>query len=250
MQPFFTLVRRELGSCYVSLIGYVIVAAVQFLLGLSFVIVLRALENKPFDVPVTEAFFNNGLFWLVMLLAPPIITMRTFALEKFSGTYETLMTTPVGDLQVVLSKFTGALIFFMSAWLPLLAYPFLLKRFSVDLSQVDTGAVGGTFAGIFLFGALYISLGCFASSLTRNQIIAAMIAFVLGLGLYLLSYLTFIIPGKGDWQAALLQHISMIEHMKDFTRGIVDTRQVVFYVSLTALFLFLTLKVVESRRWK
>ena len=250
MQPFFTLVRREVGICYLSLIGYVIVAAVQFLLGLSFVIVLQALENKPFDVPVTEAFFNNGLFWLVMLLAPPIITMRTFALEKFSGTYETLMTTPVGDLQVVLSKFTGALLFFMSAWLPLLAYPFLLKRFSVDLSQVDTGAVGGTFVGISLFGSLYISLGCFASSLTRNQIIAAMNAFVIGLGLYLLSYLTFIIPGKGDWQSTALQHVSMIEHMKDFTRGIVDTRQVVFYLSLTALFLFLTLKVVESRRWK
>lgn len=250
MQPFLTLVRRELGSCYVSLIGYVIVAAVQFLLGLSFVIVVRALDNKPFDVPVTEAFYNNGLFWLVMLLAPPIITMRTFALEKFSGTYETLMTAPVGDLQVVLSKFTGALLFFMSAWLPLLAYPLLLKRFSVDLMQVDTGALGGTFIGIFLFGALYISLGCFASSLTRNQIIAAMNAFVLGLGLFLIGYLTFIVPARPGWQSAVLTHVSMIEHMRDFTRGIVDTRQVVFYLSLTALFLFLTLKVVESRRWK
>lgn len=250
MQPFLTLVRRELGSCYVSLIGYVIVAAVQFLLGLSFVIVLQALVNKPFDVTVTEAFFNNGLFWLVMLLAPPIITMRTFALEKYSGTYETLMTAPVGDFQVVLAKFTGALCFFMSAWLPLLAYPFLLKRFSVDLSVVDTGAVGGTFIGIFLFGALYISLGCFASSLTRNQIIAAMLAIVIGLGLFLLSYLTFIIPPKPGWQSALLQHVSMIEHMKDFTRGTVDTRHAVYYLSLTGLFLFLTLKVVESRRWK
>jgi ABC-2 type transport system permease protein len=250
MQPFLTLVRRELGMCYVSLIGYVIVAAIQFLLGLSFVIVLRALVNKPFDVPVTEAFFNNGLFWLVMLLAPPIITMRTFAQEKSSGTYETLMTTPVGDAQVVLAKFTGALCFFMSAWLPLLAYPFLLKRFSVDLSQVDTGALGGTFLGIFLFGSLYIALGCFASSLTRNQIIAAMNAFVIGLGLFLLGYLTHILPPKPGWQSAVLQHVSMIEHMKDFTRGMVDTRQVVFYLSLTALFLFLTLKVVESRRWK
>jgi ABC-2 type transport system permease protein len=138
----------------------------------------------------------------------------------------------------------------MSAWLPLLAYPLLLKRFSVDLSQVDSGALGGTFIGIFLFGALYISVGCFASSLTRNQIIAAMNAFVLGLGLFLIGYLTFILPTRPGWQSALLAHVSMIEHMKDFTRGIVDTRQVVFYLSLTALFLFLTLKVVESRRWK
>ncbi|MEY4200356.1 MAG: hypothetical protein RLZZ265_2096, partial [Verrucomicrobiota bacterium] len=85
---------------------------------------------------------------------------------------------------------------------------------------------------------------------TRNQIIAAMNAIVLGLGLFLLGYLTHILPPKAGWQTALLQHISMIEHMKDFTRGMVDTRQVVFYLSLTALFLFLTLKVVESRRWK
>lgn len=236
--------------CYVSLIGYVIVAAMQFLLGLSFIIVLQALVNKPFDVPVTEAFFNNGLFWLVMLLAPPIITMRSFATEKSSGTYETLMTTPVGDAQVVLAKFTGALLFFMSAWLPLLAYPFLLKRFSVDLAQVDTGALGGTCVGIFLFGTLYTALGCFASSLTRNQIIAAMNAFVLGLGLFLLGYLTHILPPKPGWQSAILQHVSMVDHMKDFTRGVVDTRPVVFYLSLTGLFLFLTLKVVESRRWK
>ena len=250
MQPFLTLVRRELGSCYCSLIGYVIVAAVQFLMGLGFMVVLQALNGKPFDKPVTEEFFNNGLFWLVMLLAPPIITMRTYALEKFSGTYETLMTAPVSDLQVVLAKFTGALLFFMSAWLPLLAYPFLLKRFSVDLMPVDTSAVGGTFLGIFLFGAFYIALGCFASALTRSQIIAAMNAFVLGLGLFLLSYLTYVIPPKSGWQSAALQHVSMIEHMKDFTRGVVDTRQVVFYLSLTALFLFLTLRVVESRRWK
>lgn len=236
--------------CYVSLIGYVIVAAMQFLLGLSFIIVLQALVNKPFDVPVTEAFFNNGLFWLVMLLAPPIITMRSFATEKSSGTYETLMTTPVSDAQVVLAKFTGALLFFMSAWLPLLAYPFLLKRFSVDLSQVDTGALGGTCVGIFLFGTLYTALGCFASSLTRNQIIAAMNAFVLGLGLFLLGYLSHILPPKPGWQSAILQHVSMVDHMKDFTRGVVDTRPVVFYLSLTGLFLFLTLKVVESRRWK
>jgi ABC-2 type transport system permease protein len=250
MQPFLTLVRRELGMCYVSLIGYVIVAAIQFLLGLSFVIVLRALVNKPFDVPVTEAFFNNGLFWLVMLLAPPIITMRTFAQEKSSGTYETLMTTPVGDAQVVLAKFTGALCFFMSAWLPLLAYPFLLKRFSVDLSQVDTGALGGTFLGIFLFGSLYIALGCFASSLTRNQLIAATVSFAIGMVMFLLGFLALLEPLQTGWQHQLASHISMIEHMRDFSRGVIDTRHVVLYLTLTVFFLFLNVKVVESRRWK
>ena len=154
MQAFLTLVRRELAACYVSLVGYVIVAAVQFLMGLGFVIVLQALNGKPFDKPVTEEFFNNGLFWLVMLLAPPLITMRTFALEKFSGTYETLMTAPVSDAQVVFAKFTGALIFFLTAWLPLLAYPFILKGlyFSAELARIDGGALGGTFLGMTPLG--------------------------------------------------------------------------------------------------
>ena len=250
MQPYLTLVRRELGAYFVSLTGYTIIASVQFLVALSFVILLADLNGKPFDVPFTEAFFNNGLFWLILLLAAPVITMRSFALEKFTGTYETLMTTPVSDLQVVLAKFTGALLFFLATWLPLLAYPYLLRRYSVDFAQVETGTVTSTFLGISLFGGLYMALGCFASALTRSQIIAAMNTLVLGLGLFLLSFLSVLLPPQPGWQTKLLAHVSMIEHMRDFSRGLVDTRHVVFYLSLTIFFLFLTLKVVESRRWK
>ncbi len=250
MRVFVTLVRRELAACFVSPTGYVIIAGVQMLLGLSLVIVLKALNGQPFDIPVTEAFYNNGLCWLVLLLAPPVITMRTFALEKLTGTYETLMTAPVGDAQVVLAKFTGSLLFYLATWLPLLAYPWLLNHYSANLAQTDGGAVAGTFLGVFLFGCVYISLGCLASSLTRSQIIAAMNTFAFGLGLFLLSYIGVIVPPKPGWQSAFFEHISMIDHMRDFTRGIVDTRHVAYYVSLTALFLFFTLKSVESRRWK
>ena len=250
MQAYLTLVRRELTSLFLSPIGYTIIAGVQLLLGLSLVIVLRALNGQPFDVPVTEAFYNNGLCWTVLLLAAPVITMRSFALEKFSGTYETLMTTPVSDAQVVLAKFTGALAFYLATWLPLLAYPWLLRHYSKDLAQADPGALAGTFLGVFLLGALFTSLGCFASSLTRSQIIAAMNAFALGLGLFLLGFLALIVPPGPGWESALLAHISMVDHMRDFSRGIVDTRAVAYYASLTGFFLFLTLKVVESRRWK
>ena len=250
MQAYLTLVRRELTSYFLSPIGYIIVAGVQLLLGMSLVIVLRALNGQAFDVPVTEAFYNNGLCWLVLLLAAPVMTMRSFALEKFSGTYETLMTTPVSDLQVVLAKFTGSLLFYLASWMPLLAYPALLRHYSVDLAQVEPGAAAGMFIGIILFGSLYTSLGCFASSLTRSQMIASMISFALGLALFLASYLSLIIPPGPGWESAALAHISMIEHMRDFSRGIVDTREVTYYVSLSVFFLFLTHKIVESRRWK
>ena len=250
MQPYLTLVRRELSGYFNSFLGYVIIASFQLLLGLSFVLLLRDADGRPMDTPVTEKFFISGFFWLILLLGAPLITMRTFALEKFSGTFETLMTAPVSDLQVVMAKFTGALFFYLLAWLPALAYPYLLRYNSIDLPPIDPGTIASTFLGILLFGAFYLSLGCFASSLTKAQVVAAMITFALGLGLFLLSFLSKIVPTTPGWQSKLFAHISMVDHMVDFTRGLVDTRFVIFYLSLTVTFLFLTLKVVESRRWK
>ena len=117
MRVYLTLVRRELGSYFASLTGYLIIAAVLLLLGLGFVDMLAKLNADPTHATVTEMFFVTFCFWIILLLTAPVMTMRTFALEKFSGTYETLMTAPVGDLAVVLAKFTGALLFYMLTWL-------------------------------------------------------------------------------------------------------------------------------------
>lgn len=250
MQAFITLVRRELGAYFVSFTGYVIIAGVQLLTGMSFVILLQALNGQPFDMPVTEKFYETGFFWIILLLAVPLITMRVFAQEKFSGTYETLMTAPVSELAVVLAKFLGALFFFIAVWLPLLAYPYVLRRYSIDLGPVDRGIVASTFLGVFLVGGLFTAIGCFASSLTRSQMIAAMNTFALCMGFFVLSFLATLLPPQPGWQSQLFAHVSMIEHMRDFARGVVDTRHVVYYASLTVFFLFLTLKSVESRRWK
>jgi ABC-2 type transport system permease protein len=250
MQAFITLVRRELTGYFLSPAGYVVIAAIQVLFGLSFSMLLKLLNGRPFDMPVTEKFYDTGFFWLILLLVSPIITMRTFALEKFSGTFETLMTTPVGDLQVVLAKFTGALAFYLLAWAPILAYPYLLRHYSVDLSRVDTGILASSCLGNLLFGAFYISIGCFASSLTRSQIVAAINTFLIGTGLFMLSFLSLVLPPQPDLQSQVLAHISMMDHMREFSRGIVDTRHVVFYLSMTTFFLYLTFKVIEARRWK
>ncbi len=100
MKVFCTLARRELAAFFCSLTGYIIIAAVTLLTGLSFVMLMRNLGSDPFSMPVTELFFNSFLFWVIVILSAPIITMRLFALEKAAGTYETLMTTPVSDVQV------------------------------------------------------------------------------------------------------------------------------------------------------
>lgn len=250
MQAYWTLVRRELGTHFFSWTGYVVIAGVLFLLGFSFSNLLRNLNGEATDRPVTEVFYSTYYFWLILLLAAPLVTMRSFALEKYSGTFETLMTAPVSDLQVVLAKFTGALVFYILMWLPLLGCLLIVRHFSNDPAALDLGTIVSTFLGIFLLGGLYMSLGCFASAVTRSQIIAAMIGFAVGISLFLLSFMSMTFSSQSGLQAQLFNHISLIEHMQDFARGIVDTRPLVLYLSLTIFFLFLTLKVVESRRWK
>ena len=250
MQAYIALVRRELGSYFASLTGYLIIALVLFLIGFSFSDLVAQLNEEPSDVPVTEMFYQSWYFWLILLLASPLITMRAFALEKASGTFETLATTPVTDGQIVLAKFTGALTFHLLIWLPLLACVLVVRHFANDSSAFGPGIMASTFLGILLVGSLYMAVGCFASALTRSQIIAAMVSFVLDMAFFILSYrMVFGLPQTG-WTSRILTYVSMIEHMQEFVRGIVDTRYIVFYLSLTGFFLFLTFKVLESRRWR
>ena len=250
MRACVTLIRRELASYFFSMTGYAVIAAATFLVGLSFVVLLAQLQATATPMPITQIFFSTAYFWIILLVAAPVITMRLFALEKFSGTFETLMTTPVSDLQVVLAKFFSAMIFYLLLWLPLLVCILILHRFTNDPKALDTGMVGSTYLGIALVGALFMAMGCFASSLTRSQIIAAMLSFAAGISLFLLSFLGEQFTPNSTWQMSLLSYVTMFEHMRDFARGVVDTRTVAFYLTFTSFFLFLTLRVVESRRWK
>ena len=248
MQPFLTLVRRELGSHFLSLAGYVIIATVLLLSGFSLLDILAKMNA---EAPITEVFYVTLYFWVILLLTTPVITMRTFALEKFSGTFETLMTTPVKDRVVVLAKFTGSMIFYICAWLPLIAYMILLQRYTKGAAAVlEWSTVGSTFLGIVLIGAVYVAMGCFASALTRSQLMAAALSYALGLTLFLLSMRSLVpIPASG-WESEFFQHLAMTAHMQDFARGVFEVSSLTYYVTLTLFFLFLTTRVVESRRWK
>jgi ABC-2 type transport system permease protein len=249
MHVYWTLTRRELASYFLSLRGYVIIAAIAFLIGAVFEVLIKTLGSDPSPLPVTELFYSTYLFWFILLLATPLITMRLFALEKFSGTFETLMTTPVGDVEVVAAKFTAALVFYLVTWLPLLGCILIVKHYTNDAGALDAGVTGSTFLGILLLGGAFISIGCFASALTRNQMTAAMISFVFCFSLFLLSYLSDRLP-SADWQAQALSFFGLPDQMHDFSRGVVDSRPVVLYLSLTFFFLFLTVRVLGSRRWK
>lgn len=250
MRAYCTLTRRELAGFFLSLTGYVIIAAAAFLVGFSFCLLISESQGgPPLTAPVTEIFYATAYFWLILLLAVPVITMRLFAQEKFSGTYETLMTTPVSDFQVVAAKFTGAIVFYMVMWLPLLGCLLILQHYTSGQGAFDAGAVGCTFLGILLIGCLFISLGCFASALTRSQTTAAMISVFFSMSLFMSSWLSDKLPSSG-WKSQVLSLFALRDQMSEFVRGVVDTRTVVFYASLTAFILFLTLRVIECRRWK
>lgn len=250
MRVYLTLVRRELGMVFNSLTGYVVVAAVLLMLGFTLVDLVEALRSGPTDAPVTELFFQSYYFWYAVLLTAPVMTMRSFAAERTSGTYEALMTTPVGDWQVVLAKFTGALGFFLIAWMPLCAMLFVLRQVTQEPMLFQPWTVASTMLGVTLVGALFTAMGCFASSLTRSQIVAAMLTFLMGMGLWVASYRPLTgLMGDG-LHARIFEHISLIRHVADFSRGQVEMTHLVFYATTVGLFLFLTHRVIEGRRWK
>ena len=249
---FWALLRRELGTFFLSWTGYVILAAVMLLTGGSFVQLINALGTTPWLMPVTQMFFGTYFIWSIIILTAPMLTMRLFALEKASGTFETLMTTQVSDLQVVIAKFTAALIMYMVIWLPLLIDLFIVNRYSNQAHAMDYSIVSGMYLGILLTGVMFLSFGCLASALTRSQMVAAMVSIAFSFGQFILASWARnqSFAAGDDWQSQILARLNLIDQMTDFARGVVDTRTVIFYLSVTFLFLFLTLRVVESRRWK
>jgi ABC-2 type transport system permease protein len=135
-------------------------------------------------------------------------------------------------------------------WLPLLACLFIVHHYTDEQGALDTGVVLATYLGIVLIGSVYIAMGCLGSALTRSQTVAAMIGLGLGAALFMASFLTEQFQAMAPWPRELLSGVSLVDQMHDFTRGVVDTRHVVFHLSLSFLFLFFTLRAVESRRWK
>ena len=250
MSVFLTLVRRELGGTFKSLTGYVVIAVVLLLAGISLTDMITKLNGSVTEAPITQMFYQSYFFWIILLPITPVITMRTFAAEKASGTYEALMTTPVGEWEVVLAKFAGSLLFYLFAWLPLLGVLFTLRQITQQPEYFEPRATAGAFLGLTLIGSLYLSMGCLASALTRSQIIAAVLSFLMGVALWVISLRpNAAAPGQGLIGRAF-DHMSMMRHMDDFARGIIDSRHLVFYVTGTVLFLFLTTRVVEARRWQ
>jgi ABC-2 type transport system permease protein len=234
-----TMAQRELGAYFLSPIAYAVIAMFLFSSGLAF--------GLGTFTPGGEASLRSLFdFWIILILVfvLPMLTMRLVSDELRVGTIETLMTAPITEIEVVLGKFCGAFVFYLILLAALLLYPLLLQMYG----SVDSKLLLCNYLGLLLVGALYISVGLFFSSCTKHQVIAVLLSFaLLALMTFASHALAQLVEG---WPRVLLQQLSIRSHFYDFVRGMLDLNHVVFFLTTTAFFLFVTVKRLEMRRWQ
>lgn len=242
----FTLFLKEINGFLNSLIGYIVIIVFLLVTGL-FLWVL------PVEFNILDFGYANldGLFMMapfVFLFLIPAITMRSFADEKKSGTLEILMTQPLTDLQVILAKYFAGLALVLFSLLPTLIWFFAVYRLGLPPGNLDIGGMWGSYTGLFFLGAAFVSIGVFASSLTDNQVVSFIVAVFLCAFFYMgfeLVY-TFILSGK---TGLMVQSLGINAHYSSMSRGVIDTRDLVYFISFTAVFILLTKLSLESRKW-
>jgi ABC-2 type transport system permease protein len=245
---FWTLYKRELNSYFQSVIAYVVLGGSAFAQGIQFIFIVTAVTSSNYrEQSVMQIFFTWPLFWLILLVQVPLITMRVFSEEFKLGTIEMLLTAPVREWDVVLAKFFGALSFFLVLWLPITLDLISLQLFSNPPPPVYWSQIGLTALTLTLVGGFYVSLGVFTSVLTKNQIIAAVLCFALvfaAFGVALLRWIQHTDPTLLAW----ISYVSLPEHLENAVQGLFDTRPIVFYVTATAFMLMLTQRILQGRR--
>ena len=250
MRKFYTLLKREVRSYFYSPIAYVVLVFFLILSGVDLYLQLSFMNGKPVGFSIQEAFFNSIFFWFAFVLIFPLITMRLFAEEFKLGTIEPLMTAPVRDWQVILAKFFGALVFYLVLWVPTLLYFAIFQFVTKQPAATANGAYLGSYLMLLLLGMFYISIGCLASVLTRNQIVAAIMSFSVITLHFFSGLLAFILQDVSSASRQLLGYFSAIEQMGMLSRGEIDTRPMVLYVSMTIVVLALTHLAFQTRKWR
>jgi ABC-2 type transport system permease protein len=247
MSGFLAIFRREMLSLWVTPLAWVLLGVFLLLQGgifYSIIVHFASFADLSVDDGPLSTYFGQSSVFLMMtlLLVCPALSMRLFAEERRSGTIEPLLTAPVGAAGVVLGKFSAALVNYAAMWLPTLLYVVILRK----TGHVDWPVVLSSYLGLLLVGAQYLAIGVLASSLTKSQFVALLVTVLLQFGLFVLGIGEYIFdPGLLHDVCA---HVSLSGHMEDFAKGIVDTRRVLYDLSLAGFCLFLTVRVVDSWR--
>lgn len=249
MRLFRILTIKELKGYFLSPFGWVVLAFVTVMQGASLSAAMKSFRDSPAKDSLVYVTVNSPIFWFYFLFIFPLITMRLFAEEERSGTLETLLTAPVRTWQVVLSKYSAAMLFYTILWAPALLQ-FKMFGWVTGLPPAYApGALIGTFAIVMLMGSAFTAVGCLASALTSSQIIAGLVTIGLLLIQFLFGYVTMV-WGESFAGAPFFHHISSHQHLHYFASGLMDTRAAVYYLSVAVFVLFLTYQVVDYRRWK
>lgn len=243
----YPLVKKEIRSFFSSITGYLVI--IVFLIVNSLFMWVFPGELNIFDsgYATLDTLFIMAP-WVFLFLVPAI-TMRMFSEEKRSGTIELLLTKPVNELQIVISKFAAGVVLVLFSLLPTLIYFITVFLLGNPVGNIDTGGTWGSYIGLFLLGCAYVSMGVFASSLTSSQIVAFIIGVVISFFFYTgfdsLSALT----GSVQLESFLV-YLGISEHYKSVSRGVIDSRDIVYFLCVISFFVYLTRTVLSSRSWK
>ena len=238
MRNVWTIFKREMRSYFVSPIAYIIGGLFLVLAGLFFVL--------PFFFGTRDASLRNwmGSIVVFLLFMAPMFTMRLLAEEKSSGTIELLLTSPLRDWELVVGKFLAAVGLWMAILVVTLAYPIILKIFgSPDFIPIVTG-----YLALILLGGAMLAVGVLSSALSPNQIVAVVTTFVLVLILYVAQFLSNVF-GDATALGGIFQDLSLQSHMDDLMKGVVDSKDIIYYLSVIVGCLFISTRLIEARRW-
>jgi ABC-2 type transport system permease protein len=242
----FTLFRKEINGFLNSLIGYIVI--IVFLLVTGLFLWVLPVDSNILDFGYASM---DGLFVIapfVFLFLIPAITMRSFADEKRTGTIEILMTQPLTDMQVILAKYFAGLALVIFSLIPTLVYYFSVYRLGLTPGNLDSGSMWGSYIGLVFLSAAFVAIGIFASSVSDNQIVSFIIAVFLSAFFYMgfeLIYV-FIVSGK---IGLMVQSLGINIHYSSVSRGVIDSRDIIYFLSISIFFLLLTKLSLESRKW-
>ena len=265
MSNVLAIARKELKGYFASPIAYAVIGLFALTFGFFFYTLLLYFDQNAArsaglgggpSVNVNEQLlrpvFMNAMVILLFML--PLVTMRTYSEEKRSGTIELLLTAPLTDLQIILGKFLGAMGLYAAALAVTLVHVGVLFAFGrPEWIPIATGGnpegwpVVTTYLGLLLMGGCFMSVGLFISSLTKNQIVAGMATFGVFLMLWVINWLASF---TGPTMQQVVNYLSITDHLEDFTRGVIDTKDLVYYVSFITFGLFLTARSVDTERWR
>ncbi len=260
MRKIFIVAGKELKSYFISPVAYVVLGAFTLIMGwFYFNLVARFIQLSKIyelfrrpdilmrmnlnDMVIQPLFYNMTV---ILIILTPIVTMRLLAEEKNSYTDELILTSPISTWQIVLGKFLGAFIFFLI--MVAITAIFMIELFAYSNPRPEFGPVVSGYLGIILMGASFLAVGIFTSSLTKNQIVAAVSSFLILLMFYVINIISPSVNSKT--LSEILDYLSLIKQFEDFGKGLIDLRNVVYYLSFITIGLFFTKLSLDSLRWR